>query len=84
VVNAGISNRLIDYGRGPSAMPCLDRDVLSPPRVDHVARLEGSQRHPQQRAAPTPFEGSALHGQTSEVTRQAMNAFIRAQGTPLA
>jgi hypothetical protein len=31
-------------------------------------------------AALTPFEGSDLHDHTSEVTRQAMNAFIPTQG----
>lgn len=42
VVNMGISgNRLLTYGRGPSAIDRFGRDVLAVPGVTHVILLEG-------------------------------------------
>ena len=42
VVNMGISgNRLLAYGRGPSAIDRFGRDVLAVPGVTHVVVLEG-------------------------------------------
>jgi lysophospholipase L1-like esterase len=42
VVNAGIAgNRLLRYGKGPSALARLDRDVLSVPGVKAIILLEG-------------------------------------------
>jgi lysophospholipase L1-like esterase len=42
VVNAGIGgNRLLRYGRAPSALARLDRDVLSVPGIKAIILLEG-------------------------------------------
>ncbi|KAB7646593.1 SGNH/GDSL hydrolase family protein [Polymorphobacter fuscus] len=42
VANQGISgNRLLDSGRGPSALARFDRDVLAVPGATHVVILEG-------------------------------------------